>query len=140
MIYLLDGQNLEDTTKYYQGKEERVTIIYYQWECKMVQPLWKRVSFKSKHPLHVQSRSHTPWYLLRGLENLCPDKNLYMNVYILFIFLFFLFFRAAPVAYGGSQARGQIRAVAAGLHHSHSKARSEPRLQLTPQLVAMLNI
>ena len=29
-------------------------------------------------------------------------------------------------AYGGSQARGQIRAVAAGLCHSHSNTRSEP--------------
>ena len=28
--------------------------------------------------------------------------------------------RAAPTAYGGSQARGQIGAVAASLHHSHS--------------------
>ena len=36
--------------------------------------------------------------------------------------------RTAPVAYGGSQARGPIRAVAAGLHHSHSNSRSEPRL------------
>ena len=35
---------------------------------------------------------------------------------------------AAPTAYGGSQARGPIRAVAAGLHHSHSNARSEPGL------------
>ena len=34
----------------------------------------------------------------------------------------------APVAYGGSQARGPIGAVAAGLHHSRSDARSEPRL------------
>jgi len=29
---------------------------------------------------------------------------------------------AAPAAYGGSQARGQIGAVATGLHHSHSNA------------------
>ena len=40
---------------------------------------------------------------------------------------FFLFlFLAAPVAYGSSQARGQIRAAAAGLHHSHSNTRSKP--------------
>jgi len=37
-------------------------------------------------------------------------------------------FRAAPEAYGSSWAKGQIRAAAAGLHHSHSNARSEPRL------------
>ena len=33
---------------------------------------------------------------------------------------FCLLFRATPVAYGGSQVRGQIRATATGLHHSHS--------------------
>ena len=33
-------------------------------------------------------------------------------------------FRAPPVAYGSSQARGPIRPTAAGLHHSHSNARS----------------
>ena len=37
-------------------------------------------------------------------------------------------FRAAPVASGGSQARGQIGAVVAGLCHSLSNARSEPSL------------
>ena len=31
-----------------------------------------------------------------------------------------VFSRAAPTAYGGSQARGLIRAVAAGLCQSHS--------------------
>ena len=31
-------------------------------------------------------------------------------------FLLFLFFRAAPTAYGSSQTRGQIRAVVASLH------------------------
>ena len=36
---------------------------------------------------------------------------------------FFSFFRAAPIAYGGSQARDRIRAIADGLHHSnHSTA------------------
>ena len=35
-------------------------------------------------------------------------------------FFLFLLFRAALVAYGGSQARGWIKAAAASLHHSHS--------------------
>ena len=47
-----------------------------------------------------------------------------------------LFFRAAPAAYGDSQARGLIRATAAGLHHSHSNARSKPCLRPTPQCTA----
>ena len=44
---------------------------------------------------------------------------------------------AAPTAYGGSQARGRIRAVASGLHYSHSNSGSEPHLQPTPQLTAI---
>ena len=41
---------------------------------------------------------------------------------------------AAPAAYGGSQARGRIGAVATSLRQSHSNAGSESRLQ--PQLTA----
>ena len=37
----------------------------------------------------------------------------------------FRFSRAAPAAHGGPQARGPIRATAAGLCHSHSNAGSE---------------
>ena len=37
---------------------------------------------------------------------------------------FFFFFRATPVANESSQAKGQIRAAATGLHCSHSNARS----------------
>ena len=40
------------------------------------------------------------------------------------IFFLCVFFGAAPEVYGGSQARGLIRATAAGLHHSHSNVRS----------------
>ena len=44
------------------------------------------------------------------------------------------------MAYGGSQARGPIEAVAAGLHHGHSNAGSEPHLQPTPQLTGQHRI
>ena len=40
----------------------------------------------------------------------------------------FFFSGAAPVAYGGSQAKSRIGAAAASLHHSHSHAGSEPSL------------
>ena len=69
--------------------------------------------------------------------------SIYLFVYLfvyLFIYLFiFVFSRAAPTAYGGSQARGPTGAVAAGLHHSHSNVGSEPRLRPTPQLMATLD-
>ena len=42
--------------------------------------------------------------------------------------IFFCLFRAAPAAYGNSQAGGHIEATAAGLYHSHSNEGSELRL------------
>ena len=54
----------------------------------------------------------------------------------LFIYLFIAISWAIPAAYGGSQARGLIRAVAASLCQSHSNVGSKPRLQPTPQLTA----
>ena len=51
---------------------------------------------------------------------------------------FFLFFvcvcvlRAAPAAYGSSQARGRIWAVVTSLHHSHGNTRSKPVATLDP--------
>ena len=52
------------------------------------------------------------------------------------LFFFFNLFRAEPKAYRCSYTRGLIRAVAAGLHQTHSYAGSEPRLWPTPQLTA----
>ena len=63
-------------------------------------------------------------------------------ILVAFIYLFiylFLLFRVIPAAYGGSQARGQIGAIAVGLHHSHSNAGSEPHLRPIPQLKATLD-
>ena len=40
-----------------------------------------------------------------------------ISLFFLNLFIFCLF-RATPVAYGSSQARGHIGATAAGLHHS----------------------
>ena len=48
-----------------------------------------------------------------------------INFLFLSFFFFFFLFRVAPVAYGGSQARGLIRATATGLHHSHGNVGSK---------------
>ena len=55
-----------------------------------------------------------------GYNNVLDIMGLFERVF-LFVFCFvFCLFRAAPMAYGGSQARGLIRAVVAGLRDSHS--------------------
>ena len=68
----------------------------------------------------------------------CLLENFFISPSILLLFFFCLFAIswAAPVAYGGSQTRGPIGAVAASLHQSHSNLGSEPPLQPTPQLTA----
>ena len=63
-----------------------------------------------------------------------------LSLTFFFVVVFFVFFlpfsRAAPTAYGGSQASGPIGAAAAGLRQSHSDVGSQPRLQSTLQLTA----
>jgi len=71
---------------------------------------------------------------LSTLPHLLPSSPI--TVFHHLFFCLFVFSRAAPMAYGGSQARSLIRAVAAGLHQSHSNTGSEPHLQPTPQLTA----
>ena len=69
---------------------------------------------------------------------LISNSTMFLSFFLFFFFLsFVLLLRAAPAACGGSQASGRIEAAVASLHHSHSTARSEPHLQLTPQLMAM---
>ena len=53
------------------------------------------------------------WYLIFRLKLNCLQKVEFS------LFLVFCF-RATPVAYRGSQVRGRIGAVVAGLHHSYS--------------------
>ena len=60
----------------------------------------------------------------------------FFNLILFYLFIYFCLFAfswAAPVANGGSQARGLIGAVAAGLCQSHSNVGSEQRLRHIPQ-------
>ena len=61
-----------------------------------------------------------------------PNPALSFPAYLA-TFSFLLFFggvgsTASPAAYGGSQARGQIRATPASLHHSHNNTGSKSLL------------
>ena len=70
------------------------------------------------------------------MENLKRVSFFVSFFLLLFFFFFFFLFKAKPMVYGGSQARGRIGAAAAGLHHSHSNIRAELCLRPTPQLMA----
>ena len=63
--------------------------------------------------------------MYQNADWLLPDDQQALKLFLfLLVFFFFLLCRAAPLAYGGSQARGRIRATAASLHQSHGNART----------------
>ena len=93
-------------------------------------------------PIRLPSDLHTgrPQLRIPLTQVLSVPRNaLSLSFFLSFSLSFFLLFRATPAANGGSRARGQIGAVATGLRHSHNNARSEPHLQSTPRLSAMLD-
>ena len=70
--------------------------------------------------------------------DLCLVLQLHCIHRSLFLFLPFVFLELHPQAFGGSQARDQVGAVAAGFRHNHSNMGSKLRLRPTPQqLTAM---
>ena len=71
--------------------------------------------------MYIYTNIYINEYTLYCTAHLNTPNNTVNQLYFFWGF-FFCLFRAAP---GSSQARGRIRAVAAGLRHSHSRARSE---------------
>ena len=78
------------------------------------------------------------------MVNMCSRKwfvylwgLFFWGVFFVLILVWFCLFRSTRTACGGSQARGQIGAVATSLHHSHSNMGSKPYLRPTPQCTAM---
>ena len=54
------------------------------------------------------------------------DLDFFLSYFFFFLSFVFRLFRAAPTAHGGSQARGPIRATAAGLHQIQATATPDP--------------
>ena len=84
------------------------------------------------------SLSDFSWLVCRDAVDFCvlilyletlPNSLMNSNSFFC-LFVFFNLYRAEPVAYGGSQVSGRIRAVATGLCHSHNNARSELCLRI----------
>ena len=93
---------------------------------------------KLENSLTPYTKTNSRW--IKDL-NISPDtiklRGKHRQNNFFFFFGLFAFSRAAPVAYGGFQARDQIRAVVTGPGQSHSNGGSEPHLQPTPWLMAM---
>ena len=75
------------------------------------------------NPGSSQNDAKTHWHCLLGRGGCHNDRSLFV-CFVGFFCCCCCLFKAAPMAYGGSQAKGPIRAAAAGLHHSHSNVGS----------------
>ena len=87
-------------------------------------------------PINFLFHTHIYIYKILGFFLDCAEGETSLNSFFLFLSFFSCLFRATPSAYGGSQSRGPIGAVTAGLHHSYSNAGSEPHVQPIPQPMA----
>ena len=99
--------------------------IHFHWAMMGTPPsgLYSKVIYSVKPSLN------------QTISNCKPPTSLLLHCFL--DHFCFCLFRATPAAYGNSQAKGQIGATAAGLHHSHGSSGSEAHLQPTPQLMAM---
>ena len=86
------------------GGNSQITLIAHKWK-----------SYTEKLPLTIPQR-------LRGLEKYNKQCRVFFWTYKChYTFFFFLLFRATPLAYGSSQARGWIGATEAGLCHTEQR-------------------
>ena len=98
--------------------------------------LMQDVSVESEVVRERKERNRSTWKLSILSAQFVVNPKLLFFFLFYFIFCLFAFSRVSPSAYGGSQARSRIGAVAAGLRQSHSNTGSKPRLQPTPQFTA----
>ena len=121
-----------------QGVESELQLLAYPTATAMLDP--SRIcglhhSSWQHQILNPLSKARVQSHILR--ETTLGSVLLYCIV--LYCIVSYFIFRATPMACGNSQAKGRIRATAAGLHHSHGNTESEPHLRTTPQLMAMLD-
>ena len=97
-----------------------------------------RPGIKSELQLLPVPQLRQSWIL-----NLLQHSGLHFNVMNTIVefanlsLFFFNLFGTALLAYGGSQARGPIGAIATSHSHTHSSVKFERCLRPTPQLTAM---
>ena len=125
-------------------KDHQCTFDHFHWSANT---LWKSkgrydprcsLGLLNKYEISSLVNILPTWWLRYMSWSIRPYWQLqifFFNSLFNFFFIFCLY-KATAAAYGGSQARGLIGAVADSLHQSHSNARSELRLWPTPQLMA----
>ena len=116
-------------------------ICWHLWRRDLCLPFYQAAPGSSSVSGHCK-----PNRSIKSLQNIRKCKNQRNQLFIVWEyktllvlpylhcirqFFFFFFSRAVPSVYGGFQARGRIRAVAASLRQSHSNAGSIQAISAT---------
>jgi hypothetical protein len=74
-------------TKFWQGYRASELYLLLMGMQNGADTLKSKISifYKTKQSLPIQYRNHASLYLPKGSENICPQKNLYTDVYSRFI-------------------------------------------------------
>lgn len=73
------------TCRYWQECEENRTLILCWWEYERMQVLWKTVWYLVNDKVTIWPSNSTPRQIPKRNENMCPCRNLYVNVTLVFI-------------------------------------------------------
>ena len=115
-------------THFNQWSEGHIPVAEEPWPKDNVKVMARARALKPGHQLAPRwTLSATKEIQTRVSKGKCPPKFYLGLVFFFVLFCFFVFLpfsRATPASYGGSQARGQIGALAAGLRQSHSNSGS----------------
>ena len=93
---------------------------YYLPSCSITRNWIEFPLLYSRTLLLIHFKCSSLYLLTPNSQSIKPNSFFFS----FFLFLNFCLFRATPAAYGGSQDRGPIGAVATSLHHSHSNTGS----------------
>ena len=72
-----------DNNKYQSGPRETGALIHCPWESTLVWPLRKSLTApqRVKHRITIGPSNSAPTCTPRSNENVCPHKNLHMNIH-----------------------------------------------------------
>ena len=123
----------------FNWKSQSTSLLSYTFQIRICYiPQYAKFSWKWVYTVVCKLNSKIQVLSVQFIMEIINSRSLWGEGHLpteqktFFSFFFFFFLRAAPAAYGSSQAWSRIRAAATGLCHSCSNTGSKPYLRPMP--------